>query len=208
MVESVKKYFEPVAILDIGANIGQFSCEAKNHFPDAFFFLIEPNPYCQDIIKTLGFPYYIGAVSDIEKEITFYMSKVDPLCTGNSLYREVTSFFSSENLIEHKLKTTTLDILFDPEGPLPFYFDLIKIDTQGSELDILKGGINTLRKGWGVILEVAVNRYNIGAPMCDEVFDFMDKHGFEKKEKVGSNSNPDTHELVHEDYLFINRIRL
>jgi FkbM family methyltransferase len=202
MIDSVLKYFKPNSVLDIGANIGEFYLNSKKVLPNSYYYLIEPNIECEEILKTLNVDYYLGAVSDKIEEKDFFVSKSYFRCTGNSLYREITSYFDEKNLIKYKIKTTTLNELFYKNET---YFDLIKIDTQGSELDILKGGIEIIKRAKGVILEVAVAEYNLNAPMAEEVFGFMEKLGFEKKEKVGSNNNPETGELVHEDYLFINK---
>ena len=40
-LESIKKYFEPKSILDIGANVGQFYNEIKNIFPNSYYYLVE-----------------------------------------------------------------------------------------------------------------------------------------------------------------------
>jgi len=202
MISSVKDYFTPLSVLDIGANNGQFYTESKKIYDRAYYFLVEPNPSCERVISTYNIDYYIGAFSDRIKPVKFLMSKVDEYCTGNSLYREATNFYSDQNLIEIDIQTNTLDNFFLDKKVKRF--DLIKIDTQGSELDILKGGVNIAKQALGLILEVAVADYNIGAPKCDEVFNFVNTLGFTKISKVGVNYNPETHELVHEDYLFIN----
>ena len=67
-----------------------------------------------------------------------------------------------------------LDSLFNGKN-----FDLIKIDTQGSEIDILKGGIETMKKASFIILEMPfLGEYNKGAPDFYDHIIFMKKHGF------------------------------
>ena len=203
MITSVYEYFTPLSILDIGSNNGQFFLESKKTFNKAYYFLVEPNPNCEKALCTYDVDYYIGAFSDKIKPVKFLMSKVDEYCTGNSLYKESTNYYSKDNLIELDIITETMDNFFISKKIKRF--DLIKLDTQGSELDILKGGVNMVKQSLGLIIEVAVADYNIGAPKYNEVFDFVDSLGFEKKIKIGVNFNPETRELVHEDYLFINK---
>ena len=57
--------------------------------------------------------------------------------------------------------------------------DLIKIDVQGAELDILRGGKECLANAKDVILEAQHVDYNIGAPKFEEVIDFMKENGFD-----------------------------
>ncbi len=54
--------------------------------------------------------------------------------------------------------------------PLP---DLMKIDTQGSELDILKGAEYCLKNASVLILELPLIRYNIGSPNIAEILEHL-----------------------------------
>ena len=56
--------------------------------------------------------------------------------------------------------------------------DPIKIDTQGSELDILKGGKLTIQRTKFLLLEVSLLEYNLNAPLIDEVLDWTSAHDF------------------------------
>ncbi len=57
-------------------------------------------------------------------------------------------------------------------------FDFIKLDTQGSELDILKGSSNTLKTIKLIVAETDVSGYNIGAPSQAEVIEYLDIIGY------------------------------
>ena len=57
--------------------------------------------------------------------------------------------------------------------------DLIKIDTQGSELDILKGAENTIKGVKHLIVELQHVQYNIGAKLVDESIEYIFSLGFE-----------------------------
>ena len=50
----ITKYFIPKSILDIGANIGQFYNECKLIFPDAYYYLIEGNIKCGEVLQNYG----------------------------------------------------------------------------------------------------------------------------------------------------------
>ena len=58
-------------------------------------------------------------------------------------------------------------------------YDLIKLDVQGSEIDILKGGLAVLTKAQAVIAEVSILRYNEGSPLLADVVRFMDNQCFQ-----------------------------
>ena len=57
--------------------------------------------------------------------------------------------------------------------------DFIKLDTQGNELNILKGGVATLRKTLGIQIEVEFLPVYNAQPLFGDVIVFLADHGFE-----------------------------
>jgi hypothetical protein len=82
-------------------------------------------------------------------------------------------------------------------------FDLIKMDVQGAELDVIKGGINICKQAKGMVLEVAIREYNQNSPLHDEVVEYLDFIGF-KKELVLSDLIQ-ANQIVHQDIFFLNK---
>jgi len=199
-IEKIKTYFEPKSVLDIGANIGQFYNEIKNIFPNAYYYLIEGSENCRSALENLNVEFSISLLSNVEKEVDFYVRKHEPRCTGNSIYREQTSFFDDDQIVIEKLQTKTLSNLFNNQT-----FDLIKIDVQGSEIDIINGGLEIIKNAKGVILEVSLVEYNQNSPTKDFVYEYMDTLGFTPVELIGNINHPITHELIQQDILFLNK---
>jgi FkbM family methyltransferase len=56
--------------------------------------------------------------------------------------------------------------------------DLLKIDVQGSELDVLKGGTKTLQRTSFVWVEVSFKPLYEGSALFHDVQQFMEAHGF------------------------------
>jgi FkbM family methyltransferase len=191
-------YFPPYRILDIGANIGQFHLEAKHVFPDSFIFSIEASIECESYLKQITENYYIGLLAKDNNEYDFFSIKNNPTNTGNSIYKELTHFYSDDQLKIIRKKGIKLDDLFDIDSE----FDLIKIDTQGSELDIISGGFELCSKAKGILLEVSLTQYNENAPLYDEVIQFMDNFGFIKTDILDETRNHGSHQ---QDVLFINK---
>lgn len=195
----IREYFTPSSILDVGANTGWFYNLATQQFPDAYYYLIEANPLCEDVLKSLNVDYYIGPISDSIKTVAFYTSKSDPLTTGASIYKENTSHFSDDNLITNYYQTTLLDSLLNDK-----YFDLIKMDVQGSELDIIRGGLSIIKNAKGLLLELSCLPYNEGAPLEQEIIAYLQTIGFYEEEELDCHYTPN-HELFQRDVLFINK---
>ena len=170
---------------------------------NSFIFMIEANPLHENalinITNNVKDEYLIAALGDEEREVTFYTRSDKPHTEGNSYYKEVNYWDIPQLIQESKIKLQTLDSLFEDDS----VFDLIKIDTQGSELDILKGGKNLISRATAVILEVAYIEYNLGAPNDKEVIDYMNSIGFEEKMSIGEHY--DGEEAVQKDLLFLNR---
>jgi FkbM family methyltransferase len=196
-LQTISKYFHPYRILDIGANIGQFHRESKYYFPDSFIFSIEASADCEPFLKEITDNYYIGLLASDNSEYNFYSRKDTGTGTGNSIYRELTNFYSDEQVHIIKQQGIRLDDLFESDSE----FDLIKIDTQGSELDIIKGGMDLCKRSKGILLEVSLTKYNEGAPLYDDVMQFMSSIGFNSVEILDEARNHGSHQ---QDILFIN----
>jgi len=137
--------------------------------------MVEANKNCEPALRLLGKPYDIIALSDKEGFADFYVEKINPTATGASLYKENTEWYSEGKYETITVSVDTLDNrnYFDGEP-----IDLIKIDVQGAELDILKGGKKTMQNASYALLELSLLEYNQGAPLIQEVVDKMIEYGF------------------------------
>ncbi|MDG2001593.1 MAG: FkbM family methyltransferase [Alphaproteobacteria bacterium] len=165
--------FQPKKILDIGANKGKWTLEIKKKvFPDSDFTLIEAIEYKE--LEKLSIKYHNINFKNIlldekEHEVTWYEKRN----TGDSLFRENTGYFDDcKELVKN---TSTLDLAFNDSN----FFELIKIDCQGAEIPILKGGKNLVQNATVIILEVPfMGEYNIGAPNFYEHIQYMENIGY------------------------------
>ena len=197
--------FVPRTILDVGAQIGDFYRECKQTWPDSQVMMIEATQECEPYLKDTGGNYLIAVLSDEKKTIPFYKTKLAETNTGNSVYRELTSAYSDDNLIVEDRETTTLDELYDGYTTV---FDLIKLDTQGSELDIMNGGSRLLKNTAVIILEVSHVEYNEKAPLVDEVKKYMENIGFIYNMEIGqsySNDFQTSDGIIQKDLVFVNK---
>jgi len=194
----IANYFIPYRVLDIGANVGQFHKQFKINYSYSYVFSIEASKECEHELKKITNDYLIALLAKDNSVYEFYSRKGDPTCTGNSIYRELTHFYSDDQIDVVKQEGITLDNLFMRDSE----FDLIKIDTQGSELDIISGGSKLCSKAKGILLEVSLTQYNQGAPLYDEVISFMDNFGFKMTDVLDETFNHGAHQ---QDILFINK---
>ena len=191
----------PKSILDIGAHTGQFHGWSKRVWPDVGVFMIEANPLHKDTLNKLamvnGDSSLIAALGDEVREVTFYTRSDKPQTEGNSYYKEHNYWDIPQLVQESKVILKRLDDIFEDDA----VFDLIKVDTQGSELDILKGGKNLVSRASAIILEVSYIEYNEGAHNQQETLDYMEEIGFTQKMSIGEHYNGE--EVVQKDLLFL-----
>ena len=201
-LEEVKDLIlEPNYILDIGAHTGQFYRWTKNVWPWSVVWMIEANEVHERTLKnmTVGTDdaYLIATLGDEERDVTFYTRSDKPHTEGASYYKENAYWDIPQLVMQIPKRLQKLDNVFED-----IQFDIIKMDTQGSELDIIKGGKNLCKKASAIILEVSLVDLNEGAPTYDEVIGFMDDFGFEEKMSIGEHYDGD--EIIQKDLVFLN----
>jgi len=178
-LETIKKCgFDPKKILDIGANVGDWTAQASTVFPDAEYVLINPYRHGVSVGRCArggGLTYIVEILAECDKEVDWYGTG----SVGDSIYREVSAHWA--HVEPEKRQATSLDTLKHkyPEVFNDAQFDLIKIDTQGSEIPILKGGKNLIKNTSFILLEMPFfGVFNGGIPNFLEHIKFMDDNGF------------------------------
>ena len=159
--------FQPINILDIGAYEGEWTRLAKEVFPVSHFTMIEANSDKVKILESVG-ETLITVLGEYDTGQVLYYKCKNGVPTGNGIYKENTSFeFDSELRYSKRLDSVVNKT-----------YDLIKMDVQGAELDIIKGGLETVKKAEYLLLEMQTIEYNINAPMASDVIAYLQKHNF------------------------------
>jgi FkbM family methyltransferase len=138
---------EDFVVFDIGANIGVFTCFAANVVKKGKVFTFEPVSFVFDLLKknTREYDnvecYKIGFGSEIdEKEILIRQWNPGYSTIQDSPIERPHQSFD----LKEKVEILTLDS-FVKEKNLE-KIDFIKIDVEGYEIEVLKGGIETIKK--------------------------------------------------------------
>lgn len=187
---------EPKVIYDIGASALHWLKHARTKWPDARLYAVDASQNLEHLYRTENLEYEIAVASDSDdKTVQFYNDPYN--FAGNSYYKENTMHYNQSH-IEYR-KTLTLDYIVKKNNwPAP---DLIKLDVQGAEKDVLKGAEKTLEACQDIILETQHENYNEGAPLVEEVIQYMQEKGFELVEKIHQGE-------VDADYHFRKRNQL
>lgn len=186
--DSIEKVFNiltkinrPV-FLDIGSNIGQFSLIATL-IPDLIVFSFEPYPKIYKLLrenislnglKDRVKVFNIGLFSQqAEKKLKCCVGKNSGLsCIGPNFQLNIP-------YIEKKIKTDTIDNIVRKENIKKI--DFIKIDTEGCEYFIIKGGEKTIREFHPTILIENVQKRTINFNITPEnVINLLKKYGYQE----------------------------
>lgn len=172
IIKLLKNKVKIDTIYDIGACRGEWTEIASNtSLNGKKFILFEANIEHENQLKKFGHKYFISLLSNKVQDVKFYSRN----SSGDSYYPEKSEYYK-ELKSPKILQTSTLDIIQEKNN-LPFP-DFIKIDTQGSEIDILEGAQKTLEKCNIILIECPIISYNKGAPTLNEYVDYLNKIGF------------------------------
>lgn len=178
-INAIKKYCKPgYIIFDIGANIGVMTVEMSEIAgSNGKVFSFEPNPFIfRELIDLINTNCHFDNVVPIQSAIAeafnvedFFVSKTDSLGVMSSLYPNDSQSFKT------KVSILTIDIISKGLTQL----DYIKIDAEGAEELILRGGIETLAKFKPVIqIEIHGNYLSNFKSSVQGIFEILENLGY------------------------------
>lgn len=191
--------FDPKFTLDIGAYEGNWTTDYKQIFPESAILMvdgqIEKESY---LIKTKqkynDVDYMVALLGADNSAVTF--NKYETASSVLGEHHETGAQKESRNLAI--LDSVVAGTIFNRP-------DLIKIDTQGYELEILKGGQQTLASAEFVLLEVSLLDIYVNGPLVSDVIDFMAKRDFVLYDICSLMKRPLDGALFQSDFLFVKK---
>jgi FkbM family methyltransferase len=172
--------FSPECIYDIGASNGFWSRVVSTVFPNARYHLFEPLAEVVPSYKEL-----LDINLNSKMNATLHPIALGEKCGIASLFMN-SSYFDSSFLLEKKtdefpssidVEMLTLDAAVQKFSlPQP---QLLKLDTQGYELSILKGAEETLKQVDIILLEAWIIRgYGQNTPLLFELAEWLARRNF------------------------------
>ena len=168
-----------IVVFDVGANIGQTVTTVRDFFPNSVVHCFEPG---FDAFQTLSSRY--GTTTDVILSNVALGSQPE----RRELIDHETSRMSSflplgedgwGNIIgTTSVDVTTVDTYSHSHGVKQI--DLLKIDTQGFELEVLTGASSMLSSSSidFVLAEVNFAPLYVGSPSLHDLTDLLEPHGF------------------------------
>ena len=194
-------------VLDVGANVGQFALVARETFPGATIISFEPLPSSEARLRKV----FAGddrleclplALSDTAGTQTFHITAADD---SSSLLpvadRQVAEFPATRGVDSVEVTVARLDDALAgralPDGPL-----LLKLDTHGAELAVLRGAPQVLERATHIIVEVSFVELYEGQADAADITTFLVERGWGLRAVYDVKTSRITGEPLQADFLF------
>jgi FkbM family methyltransferase len=196
----------PASIIDVGANVGQFTVAAAKKIPNAHVHSFEPLPDCasrlrRNVDRLRNVSVYGLALGETEGRCAMHVNSYTLSSSLLSLAPAHQQAFPYETEVGTlDVAVSTLDKTFERiDLPRPI---LLKIDVQGYEAKVLKGAANLLKGIDHAVIEASLKPMYEGETLFDGLADLMKAFGFRFKATVGQLPDPSSGEILQIDALF------
>jgi FkbM family methyltransferase len=194
-------------VIDIGANQGQFSITMSELLPDAKILAFEPLPDCFATLqqKMQGVSNFTGfnvALGDSSGRLTFEQNIFSPSSSFlpmSSVHKKLFPYADSSE--EVSVKVELLDDFYDQLKIIEPLF--IKVDVQGYEDKVLRGGSKIFQQAKLVMIETSFQELYEGQPLFDDIHKQMKHWGFSYVGSLAQSHNPLTGEVIQADSLYL-----
>lgn len=170
-------------IIDVGAHVGDYSKFILENFRTAKIIAFEPHPNTYKKLQLNlidvnleNFQSYNIAIGKEETTMYLYDHEQYDGSQHATLYEEVITNIHKSKAIATKVKVTTLDNIIDLQIPI---IHLLKIDTEGHELEVLKGAEELLQKHKVLSILFEFNSMNtISKTMFKDFYNYLKDYDF------------------------------
>ena len=196
------------SIIDVGANAGQFAAEVRRALPCAQLYSFEPLADCcealrRNFAKDSRFEAFCCALGDADAIVEMHRSEFSfssSLLPMGQLCKDL--FPYARNCRPETVTVRTLDgVMADRDLKENL---LVKIDVQGAEDRVIRGGRRTIGRAAVVIVETSFAELYEGQSLFGEVYDLLKDLGFRYAGAWGpQRRNPVNGQVLQADSIFI-----
>ena len=207
-----RKWFSAISfktVIDVGAYLGSFAFAMRMILPKVQLYCFDPlERNITQVNYNLGkwglLDTFQTALGDKRGEVQFNLNEF----TASSSVLEMDPFHRRtfpETTNSRKVKVPMAlldDFLSKMKLRKPAF---LKLDVQGFELNVLKGGIKVLSKVDFLLLEVTFQTLYKGQPLFGDIYKFLNSHGFDFAGNLDTLTSPKDGAILQSDALFIRR---
>lgn len=155
--------FRKGVILDVGANVGHYSVMLRNRKVVLPIYAFEPHPVAFGKLEEAAavhkfIPVQKGA-GETGLTTVMYDYAENSGSEHASMYREVIAGFRKSAVEEIAIDLTTIDDFVEEHRLTDIA--LLKIDTEGNELNVLKGARRAIARGMIHVIQIEFNEMNV-----------------------------------------------
>ena len=198
----------PVTLVDIGANRGDFAATIEAHCGIRRALLVEPQPArCEELRGRFPTPaFHVRNCALLDREGAAGLDVLGADRCSSLLPVKAEMGFAGRGIdttVRERIQVpvATLDaLLSEPGWEMPI--DVLKIDTQGTELQVLQGGRASLARVRLLWIEVSFRSLYEGSALFPEIHEFLGRAHF-KLYSLHEVFRGEDQELLQADALFL-----
>ena len=201
-------FYEINLVIDIGASTGEYAKMLRRFGYDKYIFSVEPvsksfkilNENCSSDKKWSSKQYIISKQN--KNKIKINVSKdFDNSSILNSTELHLKNHKGAEFFYTEEIDSKSLDQLLNEDIDIQKNM-MLKIDTQGTESDILESGDASLDKFKLIQVELSIQKLYSNQKLWTEVVQFMKEKGFDVWNIIPGYKQKDKGQLYQFDAIF------
>ncbi len=206
LFEIILKKYDIRTVIDVGANTGQFALSIHRQLPHAMIYSFEPlhdaflklSDNLKEVQKAKIFNVGLGEKNETASILRSSFSPSSSLLPMTELHKQL--YPKSEKTTPEIITIKRLDGMMNDlfiEGNL-----LVKLDVQGYEDKVLRGGKELISKATMLLIETSFIQLYENQPLFDDIYSIVRDLGFTYKGSRERHYSNETGELIYEDSIF------
>ena len=198
-------------VLDIGANEGQFAVTINALLPKAQIYSFEPLPASFALLErnmtgVQGFRAFNLALGSEAGELSIeqqHFTAASSFLPMTKLHKDAFPYAYKRGSSMTRVRVDRLDTVM--AGCPAQDGLLIKIDVQGFEDRVLRGGEQTVRRAEVLIVETSIAALYAGQPLFDDVYGQLLEWGFQYAGSLDQTYHPKDGRVLQVDSIFLRK---
>jgi FkbM family methyltransferase len=164
LINKLLKNYSIDTLFDVGANVGNYTKDFHQNFPDCQIYCFEPHPktfskLIQNLPKSDKLNLFNIGFSDVSCQSVIYDYKHNAGSSHASLYEDVIKTLHHEEVDKFSIELATIDDFVSQSNISKI--SMLKIDTEGNEMKVLAGAQKTLQANIIDIIHIEFNEMNV-----------------------------------------------
>ena len=200
------KQYNLNTIIDIGANEGQFANKILSIFPNIEVHCFEPlKDAYQELQRNFknqqNVHLYNCGLGESNSEKEIFKNEYSPsssLLPMLDLHK--VNFDYAVDVVPERITIRKLDEVMEDKVKRPL---LVKIDVQGYEMFVLKGGQSVIKQADVVIIETSFYPLYSGQPLFEDIYDYFKNAGYKYVGNIEQLLVPVDFKILQADAIFV-----